>query len=155
HIAEGAVHRPAEDLDDVGVVDGHRDDVVPVSEHVLRHKEGGGPGAGLRLDPEHRDPATLMQDSPDLRSIGHEVAAPAVHHSLPYRRLDRPGNAPGPRNERCGAASRLDDDHGYESAHPRGGSALDTRSVAAEGPSFPWPACFLQRAATGPRREEA
>ena len=97
HVTERPVDPAPEDLDDVRVVDGNRDDVVALAQHVLRHEEGGRARSGLGLDPEDGDPAALAHDLRDAGGVGDEVLAPVVHgRSVRLRRAHEDETAGAP-----------------------------------------------------------
>lgn len=79
HVGDPAVHGPAEDGLDLGVVDRHRDDLDAGVGEVARDIEGGLRRLLLGLDAEHRDAARAAHELCDPRLVVFDQELADVH----------------------------------------------------------------------------
>ena len=79
---ELAKDRFAEDLRDIGVVNGNGDDVVAGGRHMRGDVERGLIGVRLRLDAEDGDRLGVADRVDDSGDVVDQVASPLFRHSL-------------------------------------------------------------------------
>ncbi len=80
-LRELPVYRLPEDLEDVGIVDGHGHDLVAGLRHVVGNVEGRLSRLGLGLDAEHRDALGLRENGGEL-GVGIDQVVLPVGHAL-------------------------------------------------------------------------